>query len=119
MSWFKTKIKLTEEDKKIQEVVSAMLRNQNTLIEIDPSNMSYLLSNEEKQYFIDVDSVGIKISNHKFFRELHLESNKIDIIKKLISTEASKRRAEKREVIFKNGVDLLDNIINNLYEPNI
>jgi hypothetical protein len=76
--------------------------------------MSYILSHEKKEYYVDIDSVGIKISNHTFFRELHLETEKIDALKKMAKTEATKRRAGKRAKIYKNGIDLLDNIVKNL-----
>lgn len=108
------KLKLTEEDIKLQNVIKTLLGNKDTLIEVNPSNMSYMLSHEGKQYYVLVDSVGVQISNHNFAKDIRLEHNKIDAIKELISEEASKRRNIKQALIFKNNNDLLDTIINNL-----
>lgn len=114
MSLFKSKVVLTEEEEKVRQVVEKMLENEETLIEIDPSNMSFLLSNEKFGFYVDIDSNGIKISNHTFARDIRLESKKIDLLKDMATKEASKRRGEKKVIIFKNGIDLLNNIITKL-----
>lgn len=112
MSLFKTKF--TEEDIKIQEIVKAFISKPDTLIEIDPKDMSYILSYEPKSYYMLVDSVGIQITNHTFDKDIRLDSKKLDFIKGLISEEASKRRNDKKAAIFKNRSELLDKITINL-----
>lgn len=112
---WKFRTKLTEEDIKIQDLVKSFLSKPDTLIEIDPSDMSYILSYEPMGYYIMVDSVGIKISNHNFAKDIRLsDTNKLDLVKDLIKEEATKRRNEKKKKIFKNNIDLLDKITINI-----
>ena len=112
MAFFK--IALTEEDVKLQEIVKAFLAKPDTLIEINPDDMSYILSYEPRAYYILVDSVGIQITNHTFDKDIRLESKKLDIIKSLIKEEATKRRDAKKALIFKNRSELLDKITINM-----
>lgn len=112
MSFFKSKF--TEEEVKIQDMVRAFVAKPNTLIEINPEDMSYILSYEPKSYYMLVDSVGVQITNHTFDKDIRLESHKVDAIKSIIKEEATKRRDAKKALIFKNRSDLLDKITTNL-----
>jgi hypothetical protein len=112
MSFFKSKF--TEEEVKIQDMVRAFVAKPNTLIEINPEDMSYILSYEPKSYYILVDSVGVQITNHTFDKDIRLESYKVDVIKSIIKEEATKRREAKKALIFKNRSELLDKITSNL-----
>lgn len=112
MNLFKTKF--TEEDIKIQELVKSFLSKPETLIEIKPSDMSYILSYEPRNYYILVDNVGIQISNHEFDKDIRLEDNKLNVIKDLIREEADRRREAKKAKIFKNRSELLDKITTNI-----
>ena len=114
MNWLKPKIVLSEEEQLIKEIIAAMLENPKTLIEVNPDDMSYMLSDEEKSYYIDLDSVGVKITNHNFMLDKRIELNKIDALKALIKAETIKRRVDKKNIIFQNGINLLNNIKNNL-----
>jgi len=112
--WFKSKIILTEDELKIKDIIAVMLLNKDTLIEINPDDMSYMLSDEANEYYVDVDSVGITVTNHKFYLDARLESGKIDIFKSMIKLETVVRRVQKRDRIFTNRLNLLDNIIDKL-----
>lgn len=112
MSFFKSKF--TEEDIKIQDMVRAFVAKPNTLIEINPEDMSYILSYEPKSYYMLIDSVGVQITNHTFDKDIRLESYKLDVIKSIIKEEATKRREAKKALIFKNRSELLDKITTNL-----
>lgn len=114
-NWFKSSIVLTTDEKKVEEIISSMLSNEDTLIEINPDDMSYMLSDEKHQYFVDVDSVGITVTNHTFYLDARLTSGKIDLYKNMIKKETVRRRVIKRDKIFKNRMDLLDNIITKLH----
>lgn len=106
--------KFTEEDIKIQDMVRAFVAKPNTLIEINPEDMSYILSYEPKSYYMLVDSVGVQITNHTFDKDIRLESHKLNAIKGIIKAEATKRREAKKALIFKNRSELLDKITTNL-----
>lgn len=115
-NWFKSKVVLTDDETKVREIISAMLASEDTLIEVNPDDMSYMLSDEKHQYFVDVDSVGVIITNHTFYLDARLTSGKIDLYKTMIKEETVRRRTIKKERIFKNRLGLLDNIITKLYE---
>lgn len=114
MSWFKRNITLSEEEQLVKDIITSMLNNPKTLIEINPDDMSYLLSDLDKSYFIEVDSVGVKVTNHSFMLDKRMSSDVIDSMKNLIKTETTKRRSEKKEKIFQNGLNLLTTIKQNL-----
>jgi hypothetical protein len=116
MSWLKPKEIYSEEDLKVKEVVELMLSSVETLIEINPRTvgLDYILSNEASQYYVMIDDSGVKISNHTFSRDIRMSSFKINTLKELSRTEASKRRNIKEEKIHQNGVELLDRIIKKL-----
>lgn len=108
MKLFKTKFK--ESDNKIKEIVANFLANKETIIDINPEDMSYLISYEKFNYYLLIDSVGVQISNHKFSKDMRLEEGVIDVLKEMAFAETVIRRKEKRELIFKNNADLLDAI---------
>ena len=112
MSFFKSKF--TEEEVKILDLVRAFVAKPNTLIEINPDNMSYILSYDPKSYYMLIDSVGVQITNHTFDKDIRLDSHKLDVIKGIVKEEATKRREAKKALIFKNKSELLDKITTNL-----
>lgn len=114
MKLFKTK--LTETDIKIKDVVANFLANKETNIDINPEDMSYLISYEKFNYYLLIDSVGVQISNHKFSKDMRLEDKVINLLKKMAFTETVLRRKEKRDLIFKNNNDLLVAIANDVME---
>lgn len=113
---FNRKLVLSEEEQAIKEIIILMLDNTKTLIEINPDDMSYLISDEQLSYFLEIDSVGVKITNHAFMLDKRMSSNVIDVLKNIIATETTKRRIAKKEIIFKNGIELLNKIKNTLNE---
>lgn len=114
MKFFKTK--LSEEELKVQEIIKVFLDNKETIIDINPEDMSYQISFEKMDYDIVIDSVGVKISNHTFFKDIRLEDGVIKILKDMAYTETVIRRRAKRAKIFKNNSDLLDAIASNVSE---
>jgi hypothetical protein len=109
MKLFKTKF--TDSDNKIKEIVETFLANKETIIDINPEDMSYLISYEKFNYYLLIDSVGVQISNHKFAKDMRLEDSVINVLKDLAFKETVIRRTEKRKLIFKNNSDLLDTIV--------
>lgn len=112
--WFKSKIILTEDELKIKDIIAVMLLDEDILIEVNPEDMSYMLSDEVNEYYVDVDSVGVTVTNHKFYLDARLESGKIDLFKDMIKLETTVRRVRKKNRIFTNRLNLLDNIITKL-----
>lgn len=113
-SIFGGKKKLSQQEELYIGVIKKMISRPDTLIEINPDSMDYLLSLESEAYFISVDSVGIQISNHAFLILRQFEENVINQAKALIKEEAAKRREAKKKEIFENEVTLLNKIKDSL-----
>lgn len=105
------KPKFTDSDNKIKDIVETFLTNKETIIDINPEDMSYLISYEKFNYYLLIDSVGVQISNHKFAKDMRLEDAVINVLKDMAFKETVIRRTEKRKLIFKNNTDLLDAIV--------
>lgn len=114
MSFFKKEVKLSEEELIIQDIIKGMLLNKDLIIDVNPDDMSYMLSDLEKDYFVDVDSVGIKIKNHNFSIDRKLSGVVIDLYKTIIKAETVERRTVRKNIIFNNSVNLLNRIKQNI-----
>lgn len=117
MKLFKTK--LTETDNKIKNLIADFLANKETVIDINPEDMSYLIYHETLSYYVLIDSVGVQISKRKaqVFKDMRLEDSVINDLKGMCYTETVIRRKEKRDQIFKNNSDLLDSIAKDIAIP--
>lgn len=111
MSWFKNKIVLTEEEQLIEDIIIDMLKKPKVLIEVNPSALlSYMIIDEENSYFTEIDSIGVKITNHDFMLDKRMTTEVLDRMKNIIRDETIKRRVAKKEIIFQNGISLLKKI---------
>lgn len=110
MNLFKKQLVLTQQEEGIVNIVKSMTLRKDCLIEINPETMDYLLSMEDLQYFLLVDSEGVQISNHSFFITRRLRSNVLDSIKETVKAETSARRQLKIDSIFNNELELLTKI---------
>lgn len=107
---FFNKKKLTQNEEMYLSVITKMVNRQDCSIEVNPDDLSYLLSLEKEKYYISVDSVGIQISNHDFLILRRFEENVLNVAKKVIKEETVKRREAKKAEIFENEVTLLNKI---------
>ncbi len=112
MGWFKSKLELSEEENFVVDIIKLLLANKETIIDIDPEDMSYLLSleDETRDFLLEVDSVGFKLTNHTFFMDRRCSVRVIEHIMSLMKEETSRRRKEKKERGFRNGIFGLDKI---------
>ena len=108
------KKKLTEQEQLYLDIVQKMVDRQDSLIEINPDSMDYLVSLEKEQYFLFVDSIGIQLSNHGFILPRRFEDYVVSKAKDIIKTEATKRREAKKQAIFANENNLLIKIKDSL-----
>lgn len=113
MGFFEKQTNLTEEEQQLLEMITAMVNNPQSNIDIDPNTWSYIIDIQELQYFAIIDSVGVEFSNHDFSVARRLTSKGLDAIKKIVSEEASKRWVSKKEIISKNQKDLIEKIKTN------
>lgn len=103
---FSRKVVLKEEEQLTLEVINNMISRKECLIE-STDTFDYFLTLEDLQYFVWVDSHGVKITNHAFIVVKSFRSDALDTFKKSISDEVSRRIETKKKEIFKNETDLL------------
>jgi hypothetical protein len=105
---------MTDLEEKMYKVIETMVTSPDCIIEINPDDMSYMLSIEDEGYYLLLDSVGVQFSNHGFIVIKSYDSNVLDHYKTLVKTETTRRRNLRRNEIFKNEGNLLVNISNKL-----
>jgi hypothetical protein len=105
---------MTDLEEKMYKVIETMVTSPDCIIEINPDDMSYMLSIEDAGYYLLLDSVGVQFSNHGFIVIKSYDSNVLDHYKTLVKTETTRRRNLRRNEIFKNEGNLLVNISNKL-----
>lgn len=112
MAWFgkDKKPKMIEREIKMFDVIQNLVTQTDCVIEINPEDMTYMLSLEKEQYFLYIDGNGVQFSNHGFIVIRSYSSNVIDAYIELVKNETIRRRTEKRNAIFKNECNLLDTI---------
>ena len=105
---------MTDLEEKMYKVIETMVTSPDCIIEINPDDMSYMLSIEAEGYYLLLDSVGVQFSNHGFIVIKSYESAVLDHYKTMVATETARRRNLRRNEIFKNEGNLLVNITNKL-----
>jgi hypothetical protein len=72
--------------------------------------MDYMLCLEKEQYFLLIDSNGVQFSNHGFVIIERYSDVILSAFKHVVKKETIRRRNARRDEIFKNKCNLLDNI---------
>jgi len=114
MNIFKRTLKLDEQEQAIFDLIVSMVSKKECNIEIDPDDFSYLVSIERLHYYLLIDNFGIRLSNHEFFISRKFSDKVLDKFKDVIKKEVVRRRAVRVNNIFKNEMDLLTKINNNI-----
>lgn len=112
MFWNRTnkKPKMTELEEKMYDVVETMLSAPDCIIEVNPDDMSYMLSLEKEQYYMSIDGQGVQFSNHGFIVIRSYTEKVLDYFKHTIKEETIRRRTARKNEIFKNEGNLLVSI---------
>lgn len=110
----KTPPKMTDLEQKMYTVIKTMVMSPDCIIEINPDDMSYMLSIEGEGYYLLIDDIGVQFSNHGFVVIRSYETKILDCYKTLVKTETTRRRILRRTEIFKNEGNLLVNISDKL-----
>ena len=101
---------MAELEDKMFAVVETMVKAPDCIIEIDPDDMSYMLSLEKEQYYMLLDSNGVQFSNHGFIIIKSYSSKVLDYFKHTVKKETMRRRKLRKNEIFKNEGNLLVSI---------
>jgi len=108
------KITLSVEENLIKEIITLMCLNDTTVILYSPIEDIYLLKNKKLDYYVEIISNSIKISNHKFQISRQIPLQIISIFTAIITDRITKNKNAIEEEIFINETVLLSKIISNL-----
>ena len=114
MAWFKKQTKLTEQEQLIADIIKEMAERTDSVLEYDIEDASWLVTIPELEYYVSIDGVGVELSNHKFFITRRMDDKVLSIMKKIVSEESSKRLKVKKQSIFKNELNLLQDVKNKI-----
>lgn len=113
MGWFKRKKKkptMIERESDMFDVIQNLVAQPDSVIEINPEDMTYMVSLEKEQYYLYIDGTGVQFSNHGFIIIRSYSSNVLDSYIEIVRNETINRRNTKRNEIFKNECNLLKSI---------
>ena len=112
MTWFKKQTKLTEQEQLVADIIKEMTERVDSVLEYDIEDASWLVTIPELEYYVSIDGVGVELSNHKFFITRRMDDKVLTTMKKIVSEESSKRLKAKKQSIFKNELNLLEDVKN-------
>lgn len=114
--WFDRPIKMTEKEEIIFQGCNLILAQEDRHMEIQPSNMSYLIESKSLGYDMIVSSDSIEFQNHDFMIIRDYRDKFIEHVKKTINDQIiidrTKRFAEKS----KNEDLLLQRMVSKMIE---
>jgi hypothetical protein len=106
-------IKLTEDEKKVDNIITLLLEKQSTIIKVDHPN--YLLSNKDLDFHIEINgSVSVAHKETMVVKNYRLTVN--EYLRSKVQKEESRRYKEEKELIFKKSLSLLDKMESKLKE---
>jgi len=106
--------KMLDLEQKMCKVIETMVTSPDCIIEINPDDMSYMLSINSESYYLLIDSIGVQFSNHGFVIIKSYTSKVIDHYKAMVKTETTRRRNLRKAETFKNEGNLLTSISDKL-----
>ena len=102
----------------IKDVVKNLLKQKDTEAMTAPISMTYYIRNDRMEYFIKTDGESIMITNHKFTFKEKMGVKFSEIITDIIKDFMETNRKEFENSVFKNQLELLKNIKENLEKQN-
>ena len=112
------KRKLKIDEKLIKNVLIKIVSNPNSTILISPLSKTIYIQTESKDYTIVLLDEKIKITNHKLFIETHTDYFFSNELFEIVYFYIEKYRLEMDKEIFKNEVDGLSYMLNQLNQLN-
>ena len=112
------KRKLKIDEKLIKNVLIKIVSNPNSTILISPLSKTIYIQTESKDYTIVLLDEKIKITNHKLFIETHTDYFFSNELFEIVYFYVEKYRLEMDKEIFKNEVDGLSYMLNQLNQLN-
>lgn len=110
MKIFNRPYNMNEKENQIFSIIVKITNHQDTLLLMDPLRDVYYMDNKKLNYFVMVSYDTIKITNHKFYYTNQISFKFSDVLIKKIKLAISKDRNRIEKNMFKNELDLLNDI---------
>jgi hypothetical protein len=101
---------MNNKENQIFSIILKMSNHQDTLILMDPLRDVYYMDNKTMNYFVMVSSDIIKITNHRFYYTNQISFKFSEVLIEKIKLAISKDRQKIEQQMFKNELDLLNDI---------
>jgi hypothetical protein len=102
--------KLGETEQLLSDIVNLMCEQKDTDFMMAPTIGKYYVSNKRMEYYIVLNDFVIAITNHKFSFERSISSNFSSLLIKRVQQSMDIDRAEFEKDVFRNQLDLLEDI---------
>lgn len=118
IKWFKNifnpEYKMNEKEQLIYDIIEGLCSQEDTDIKMAPISGRYYITNKRLEYWLKIFDDGVTITNHKFSLSNHASQKYQLILIGIIERTIEKNRNEFDSAIFKNEIELLENIIVNI-----
>lgn len=100
------------EERKVKDLVTKMLNAKHVEKLISPRSDEYFLLDKQNQLSLCIEHAGVKIANHSYLVRIQTTLKFAESLKDLISANLEEDRQSLKKELFKNQIDLIDNITN-------
>jgi hypothetical protein len=123
LNWIKNKLippyKLNPKEQLILDIITNLCSHSETEIKMAPLSGRYFLVNKRLEYWVRLWEGGITITNHKFtfthMSPIVFQSKVIEVVENAIE----KSRDEFENAVFRNEVELLETISNDIIHSKV
>ena len=112
--WFTKRIKLSNREQYVFNIIELMLNKEDSEVRIDPDNMDYYINNKAKHYDVIISETYIIMTNSLTMVKEDYRSDFIEHCKQFAKIRATKDRLKIKENILARENNMLETIINNL-----
>lgn len=110
MGLFKKK-EMSEDEKLVKDIVEKYLKKSVPKF-VAPISQEYIIRDDENQVFICIGHGFVNISNHRFLYKKNFSLSFTETLCKGVRRAIEKERQDLKNQLFKNEVELLQNVLN-------
>ena len=108
------KYKPTGQEQQFIDIVTKLLEHPKTSLRMTPLTDKYFLINEQKHYYVLLQSNGIQLTNTKFSFCKSIHPKAYDMVIKNIHAHIEVNRQILEDKLFNNETTMLDTVLNSL-----
>jgi hypothetical protein len=107
---FNPEYKMNEKEQLIYDIIEGLCLQEDTDIKMAPISGRYYITNKRLEYWVKIFDDGTTITNHKFSLSNHAAQKYQSILISIVEKTIEKNRNEFDSAIFRNEIELLENI---------